>query len=66
MRFLVHADLAPQKGIKYSAQHIKWLVKKKRFPPPVHGVCRENAWPESAIDEYLKDCVAKAERDRAA
>lgn len=64
MRFLVHADFEAR-GIKYSAQHIKRLVGEKKFPAPVRGVCRENAWLEAEIDEYLKKRIAEA-RDRAA
>ena len=57
MRFLVFDDLC-QKGIKYSRPHIKRLVAKGIFPPPVRGVCRENAWTESVIDEYVAGRVA--------
>jgi prophage regulatory protein len=64
MRFLVHADLA-SKGIRYSRAHIKRLVAAKKFPAPVRGVAQENAWPETVIDDYLKERVAEA-RDRAA
>jgi prophage regulatory protein len=64
MRFLVHADLA-SKGIRYSRQHLKRLVAQGKFPPPVKGVCKENAWIESVIDEYVQNRVAAA-KDKAA
>jgi prophage regulatory protein len=59
MRFLVFADL-PSKGIDYSRQHLKRVVAEGKFPAPVKGVCRENAWPEPVIDRYVEDRVAAA------
>lgn len=60
MRFLVHSDLPP-KGVNYSPQHIKRLVAQGKFPRPVKGVCKENAWPEPAIDQYVAMCIAAAD-----
>jgi predicted DNA-binding transcriptional regulator AlpA len=60
MRFLVYGDLS-EKGVKYSRPHVKRLVADGKFPPPVKGVCKENAWPEPVIDQYLADRIAAAE-----
>lgn len=64
MRYLIYRELAA-KGIRYSRQHLKRLVAQKKFPPPVKGICKENAWGEDVIDQHIADCVASAKREIA-
>jgi prophage regulatory protein len=58
------SDLAG-KGIPYSRQHIHKLVRKGLFPRPIKlGVGHSrNQWPESEIDQYKENCIAR--RDAA-
>ncbi len=57
MRFLIHNDLR-SKGILYSRAHVKRLVAQGKFPPPVKGLSKENAWHEPAIDRYVAERLA--------
>jgi prophage regulatory protein len=63
MRMLSIPDLH-DRGIKFSRQHLRRLVASGKFPKPVKIGENTNAWPESEIDAYLKDCVRK--RDEVA
>jgi len=65
MRFLIWDDFKA-KGINYSRQHVKRLVQEKKFPQPVKGVCKENAWTEPTIDQYVEERVAAAKREDVA
>jgi prophage regulatory protein len=47
-----------EKGIKFSRMHISRLVRQKKFPRPVKIGANTNAWPETDIDQYIKDCIA--------
>jgi prophage regulatory protein len=62
MKVLGYPDLR-SKGIKFTRQHIHKLTRQGRFPPPFKLGNNTNAWTETEIDEYLKDCVAQ--RDTA-
>jgi predicted DNA-binding transcriptional regulator AlpA len=42
-----------QKGIKYSRVHRNRLIDAGRFPKPVKGAGKANAWVESEIDAYI-------------
>ena len=61
---LLNLDGLREKGIKFSRQHIRRLVRRKRFPAPVKVGENTNAWPEHEIDQYIKDRIAQ--RDAAA
>ena len=52
-------DLKAEKGIRFTRQHIHRLVKLKRFPAPFKLGKQTNAWIETEIDKFLKDCIAK-------
>jgi prophage regulatory protein len=65
MRLLDLDDLR-EKGIKFSRQHIHRLVRKKKFPAPVKIGANTNAWPETDIDQYIKDCIAQRDAAGAA
>jgi prophage regulatory protein len=63
MKMLCLKDLR-DRGIRFSRQHLHRLIKQGRFPRPVKLGVVTNAWPETEIDSYLNDCIAK--RDSAA
>ena len=54
MRFLVYAQLRPEKGIPYSNRHLKRLEAQGKFPkrvPLAGGILK--GWPETVIDEHI-------------
>jgi hypothetical protein len=51
----------PLKGIKFHPNHIRRLVRAKRFPAPIYLSPRRPCWTESALDAWLMDL--EAERD---
>jgi prophage regulatory protein len=46
------------KGIPFSRQHIHRLIKQGLFPKPIKLGINTNAWLESEVDEYIKNCIA--------
>jgi prophage regulatory protein len=58
MKMLSLAELKGLKGIKFSRQHLHRLIANGKFPKPVKLGENTNAWPESEIDQYLKDRIA--------
>jgi prophage regulatory protein len=65
MRLLSFPELKTEKGIKFTRQHIYRLVRQKKFPAPIKLGENTNAWNDSEIDEYLKDCFAKRDMKMA-
>ena len=63
MRMISFEKLRPEKGIRYTRQHIYNLEKMKRFPKRVQIGPNRIGWVESEIDEWLK---AKADARDAA
>lgn len=57
MRMLSLSELKDMKGIKFSRQHLHRLIANGKFPKPVKLGENTNAWPESEIDQYLKDRI---------
>lgn len=65
-RLLDFEDLEKKKGIKYSPQHIRRLVKAGQFPKPFSFGAGPNAmkhWDEDEIDAYI--AAKKRERNTA-
>ena len=66
MRVLGFEDLKPEKGIKFSRQHIHRLVKAGRFPRPIKVGLAKNGWVEAELDGWIearmkeRDAVASA------
>ena len=56
-RLLGYDDLRA-KGIKYSKSQINRLIKDRKFPRPVAGAGKANAWVEDEIDQYVDSLVA--------
>jgi predicted DNA-binding transcriptional regulator AlpA len=56
--FLTRADLRTR-GITYSANYLRELVKKERFPAPHKLSERKVVWDESAIDAWLRSRISK-------
>jgi prophage regulatory protein len=50
-----------EKGIPFTAMHLRRLVKAKRLPQPIHVGLNRLGWVEAEIDEWLNARVA--ERD---
>jgi len=54
MRILSHEDLKAEKGIKYSAYHLRRLENDKRFPKRLHLGGRV-AWVEEEVDDWIRE-----------
>jgi prophage regulatory protein len=61
MRLLGYRDLKPLKGIPYSDEWIRELIKKGKFPRRIQLGGKRVGFVESEIDEWLK--ARAAERD---
>ncbi len=48
------ADLKSSKGIAYSRDHLRRMVKEGRFPAPVPLSEARIAWRESDIDDWVE------------
>jgi prophage regulatory protein len=64
MRMLSHPDLR-EKGIKFSRQHLRRLIRQGKFPAPCKLGENTNAWPEAEIDKYLEDRIAARDQQAA-
>jgi predicted DNA-binding transcriptional regulator AlpA len=53
MRLFSYIELGPKKGIPHSREHIRQLVKLKKFPAPVKTGKRSIAWLEDELDLYV-------------
>ena len=40
----------PEKGIRYSRNHLRRLIRRGKFPPPIYLSERRPAWTEAALD----------------
>ena len=63
-RLLGYDDLRDLKGIKYSKSQLFRLIKSGKFPRPVAGAGKSNAWLETEIDDHIESLVSA--RDHAA
>ena len=65
MKVLGDEDLR-EKGIPFSRQHRNRLIKAGKFPAPIKlgSGNTTNAWLETEVDQYLKDCIAKRDTVR--
>jgi predicted DNA-binding transcriptional regulator AlpA len=43
------------KGITFSKAHLRRLMSRQKFPPPIYLSQRRLAWPEHVIDEWMVD-----------
>jgi predicted DNA-binding transcriptional regulator AlpA len=58
---LIHiSELKSAKGIPYCPQHIRKLIKQKKFPQPLPGIFL-TTFIEEEIDAYVEGLIA--ERD---
>lgn len=55
MRVIDFNQLAAQKGISYSRDHLRRKVRDGSFPAPIKLSERRIAWPEEAIDAWLAE-----------
>jgi prophage regulatory protein len=65
-RRLIGAAGLSAKGITYSRQHRKALIDEGKFPAPVKGVGKADAWVEDEIDAYIAARIAARDAKRAA
>jgi prophage regulatory protein len=49
---LIDEDGLRKKGIKYSRSQRARLTRRGKFPKPVRGAAKANAWVEAEIDAY--------------
>jgi prophage regulatory protein len=64
VRLLTYRDLKPLKGIPYSDEWIRELIKRGKFPRRVQLGGKRVGFIESEIDEWLKDRVAERDTER--
>jgi prophage regulatory protein len=64
-RLLSYPELKA-KGIRWSRMHIFRKVRSGEFPRPVKIGANTNAWLESEIDQYIRDCIAARDAGKAA
>lgn len=53
-RVLAFSDLRPQKGVPFTRQHLRRMVKDGSFPAPIELGPHRIGWLESSIDEWLQ------------
>lgn len=61
MRLLTREQLAAEKGIVFSRQHLYRLIQKGKFPPPIKPggtIGSRNQWSEAEIDKWLRKRAA--------
>jgi prophage regulatory protein len=56
---LIGEDELRKKGIKYSRSQRARLMRAGKFPKPVKGVAKANAWVESEIDALIAARIAE-------
>lgn len=66
MRVISYSRLKPEKGIGFSRESIRRLVKEKKFPAPLDLGDRSIAWPETELDEWLETRAALRSQQKAA
>ncbi len=54
MKLITFDQLRPQKGIAYSRDHLRRLVKSGKFPTPLALSEHRIAWNEIDVEEWLK------------
>jgi prophage regulatory protein len=64
MRVLGYDELGPKKGIRYTPEWLRTLIRAGKFPKPIRLGDKRVAFIEAEIDQWLKDRAA--ERDPAA
>ena len=64
MRFLVHKQLQPEKGIPYSDRQLKRLEAKGVFPKRISLVAGGSlkGWPEPVIDKFLEALIEMSQQ----
>jgi predicted DNA-binding transcriptional regulator AlpA len=60
---LIDEDELRKKGIKYSRSQRARLTREGKFPKPVRGAAKANAWVEAEIDAYIAALIR--ERDES-
>jgi predicted DNA-binding transcriptional regulator AlpA len=63
---LIGEDELRKKGIKYSRSQRARLTREGKFPKPVRGAAKANAWVESEIDAYIAALIAERDSSEAA
>jgi prophage regulatory protein len=61
VRLLSYRDLKPLKGIPYSDEWIRALIKQGKFPRRVQLGGKRVGFIETEIDQWLKDRAAERE-----
>ncbi|MGV3548978.1 helix-turn-helix transcriptional regulator [Rhizobium sp.] len=46
-------DGLKDKGITFSKAHLRRLMSRQKFPPPIYLSQRRMAWPEHVIDAWM-------------
>jgi prophage regulatory protein len=65
LRVISFDRLAAEKGIGYSRDHLRRLVKAGKFPRPIPLSESRIAWDEAELDAWLKARAATREKAAA-
>ena len=57
-------ETLPEKGIDYSRNHVRRLIKKGKFPPPFYLSERVPAWTERTLDQWISRVRSRARERR--
>jgi prophage regulatory protein len=58
MKVLSYPELRTEKGIRFSAQWLRKLIKQGRFPPPIPIGDASVGFIESEIDDWIRGKIA--------
>jgi predicted DNA-binding transcriptional regulator AlpA len=60
MKALSQRDLRELKGVSWSREHVRRMVKAGKFPAPFKLTDKgRNFWNEEAVDRWLEERAAK-------
>jgi prophage regulatory protein len=53
MRLLTYQDLKALRGVSYTREHLRALIKRGEFPAPVRVGAQRIAWRADEIDAWI-------------
>jgi prophage regulatory protein len=66
MRVIPYSRLEMEKGIRFSREHIRRLIKAEKFPPPLALGDHTIGWIDSELDAWLEAKAARRPSAKAA
>ena len=62
-KLISFSDLKPYKGIGYSRDHLRRMVKEGRFPRPMNLSSARIAWQEAEVDAWIEAKARERSQD---